>query len=219
MKPLCVYCGITLGTTTDHVIPSCLFIPPLPVPYPKVPACAECNNKKSKNDSYLRDMLVLDLYCSEHPVAKELMKGKVIRSVEKNLSEIGRAVKTRLSRSPLYTGAGLYLGDYPSIPIEGERVNELIRTMIRGLYYDQLGKRLPDDYVFDIRRQDQIYVNEVYEIMNTLGANGPLTLGSVFGCQYLFDAKDHGISSWYLWFYGGFFLRVDTRPAKLAEAG
>jgi len=60
-KGLCVYCGVNPATTRDHVIPECLFVPPLPSNMVTVPACADCNTtKKSQDDPYLRDMLVYD---------------------------------------------------------------------------------------------------------------------------------------------------------------
>ncbi len=164
-------------------------------------------------------MLVMDLYCSEHPIAKKLMNSKVVRSIKKNRSEIARAVFRGIQRKPHYTGAGLYLGDYPSFPIDGERVNEMIRTMIRGLYFDRLKKRLPSNYDFDIRRQDQLSVKDVFEHMKKAKANGPYTLGNVFGYQLLYGDEDPGITCWYLGFYDGFFLRVNTFPSiKLVAA-
>jgi 5-methylcytosine-specific restriction endonuclease McrA len=43
-KGLCVYCGERPAATRDHVIPKCLFDPPLPANMVTVPACEECNN-------------------------------------------------------------------------------------------------------------------------------------------------------------------------------
>ena len=44
---LCVYCWKNPATTDDHVIPRCLFIPPLPSNMPTVPACQECNARET----------------------------------------------------------------------------------------------------------------------------------------------------------------------------
>lgn len=54
----CAYCGHRKPSTRDHVVPRCLFPRPLPVKIITVPACDECNGRKSRHDDFLRDLLV-----------------------------------------------------------------------------------------------------------------------------------------------------------------
>jgi hypothetical protein len=195
----------------DHVIPKSFFLPPLPSDMVTVPVCEPCNNKKSKNDSYLRDLLVMDLHCSEHPVAKVLMKGKVIRSARSNHSEVARAAREARPKAK-YSINGLYLGHYPSFPMDGVRLNESFATIVRGLYYRLRRIRLRDDYCFKISRVDSLHLHEAYEEMLKMKANGPYVLANVFGCLFVYVAEDPHMTSWLLWFYGGFVLQIYSYP-------
>jgi hypothetical protein len=178
----------------DHVVPRCLFIPPLPSAMVTVEVCEECNNEKSLNDAYLRDLLVMDDQCSEHRVARELMAGKVIRSAKSNRSEIAMSAITNSYLKPRFTSSGIYIGHYPSFPIDGERLNQTFRTMIRGLYYRLRKIRLPDDYIFQIRRVDPLHAQEAFDEMKKSGANGPYVLGDVFGCMFMYTAEDENMT-------------------------
>jgi hypothetical protein len=208
---LCVYCGLLPATTMDHVIPKAFFVPPLPSNLVTVPVCKPCNNKKSKNDSYLRDLLVMDLDCCDHPVAKELMKGKVIRSAIRNRSEIARSARKARPKAK-YSINGLYLGHFPSFPIDGTRLNESFATIVRGLYYRLRGIRLRDDYSFKIGRVDSLHLKDAYDLMVKMRGNGPYVLANVFGCVFLYVDEDPHLTNWLLWFYGGFVLQIYTFP-------
>ncbi len=211
----CAYCGLKLATTMDHVIPQCLFLPPLPEVMVTVPACDDCNNSKSKNDDYLRDFLVTDVYCSEHPVAKNLAAGKVARSAQKNRSRLARAAKTGAKWAPVYTPAGLYLGHAYSVPLEGERINEIFRTIVRGLYYwmGQGKERLPDDYVTEIRRVNDFNVREVVRGFQTVKAHGPYSLSNVFTFMATRTVEYPAVTAWLLGFYDGVYIFASTEPS------
>lgn len=144
---------------------------------------------------------------------KTLFKNKVLKAVQKNRSEVARPVLAGAVRmSPLHTSGGIYLGHYPSVPIDGERVNETVRTMVRGLYYKLKKQRIPDNYAFDIRRVDPLYVRSLHEDMVRMKANGPYTLANVFACLFLYAIEDPFVSSWLLSFFDGFVLIVHTAP-------
>jgi hypothetical protein len=86
----CAYCGELRKISKEHVIPLCLFKRPYPPRMITVPACDQCNNKKSLDDDFLRDLITTDLYGSQSPIAQEILKGKVLRSVQRNSSELWR---------------------------------------------------------------------------------------------------------------------------------
>ncbi len=71
----CAYCGQHDILTVDHVIPRCLFdgvTGGVLGNAPKVDACRQCNNAKSTDDTFLRDVLVRDLRLAEHSIAQAL---------------------------------------------------------------------------------------------------------------------------------------------------
>jgi hypothetical protein len=90
-RGICPYCGQNRKLTADHVIPKCLFIPPLPPNMRTVKACHQCNmRKKSGDDSLLRDFLCMDAWGTTHPMARKLFEGAAMRSIGYNNSELLR---------------------------------------------------------------------------------------------------------------------------------
>ncbi|HEY0377203.1 MAG TPA: hypothetical protein VGC87_09615 [Pyrinomonadaceae bacterium] len=113
----------------------------------------------------------------------------------------------------MHTPGGIYLGHYPTVPLEGKRIEEIFKMMSRGLYFKLRQKRLPDDYVFEVRRLHNSEVIEVARKFKEMGANGPYTLGpGVFACLYGYDAKDEASTYWLLSFYDGVFVTISTEP-------
>jgi hypothetical protein len=215
-KP-CVYCQINQATTRDHVVPRNLFLSPLPLNMVTVPACQSCNFEKSKNDDYLRDMLIVDIHCSEHSVAKALIAGKMKRAMQKNRSTIARTIVKQGRLAPMYTPSGIYLGDFPSFSLDGERINETFKTIARGLYYKLRNQRFPDGYSFEVLRIDPWYAQHLFDSMKAKGANGPYALGQVFACLFMCAAEDPGITWWLMQFYGGMVITVATEPTAFSN--
>jgi hypothetical protein len=221
-KPTCVYCGIRPGITRDHVIPKCLFGGNTPAFMVVVPACKVCNEtKKSKDDTYLRDMLVVDIHVSSQPIVQELLQGKLARAARAGQSPIAHTVRSKGRMEPLYTRSGIYLGTYPTIPIDGKRVIRIFSNIVRGLYfYIHNGKRIPDDYVFEVQRLDPLQPQaprEVFEAMNTEKVYS-LGDGSVFCCAYLYGEEDPFVTYWLLQFYNNVFITVATNPPDDVQA-
>jgi hypothetical protein len=98
-KSLCPYCVTREASTSDHVIPRCLFVRPFPSNMVTVRVCLECNQAKADDDVYLRDFLVADFAASPTPAAETLFRGEVRRSIRRNSSEVGRAILRDIVRS------------------------------------------------------------------------------------------------------------------------
>src|SRR5579875_1495964 len=188
-KGLCVYCGVRRATTRDHVIPQCLFVPPLPTNMVTVPACDECNTtKKAQDDPYLRDMLVFDNDCQHHPVVQKLFDGKAMRAARTNRSVVARTAMTSAAlhgMRPRHSIGGLYLGHYYLVDLDAERVDRILSTIVKGLYYRILRQRLPDDCTFEAHRLDPLYVGELWNQWQRIQYSGPYRLGDVFACAFM----------------------------------
>jgi hypothetical protein len=105
----CAYCGQHDTLMVDHVIPRCLFdgvTSGVPGDVPKVGACRQCNNAKSTDDTFLRDVLVRDLRLAEHHIAQTIRHGAHERSISRGKSQYPRAT-SRLRFVPSPTGSGL----------------------------------------------------------------------------------------------------------------
>ena len=209
----CAYCGEAVATTKDHVIPKGLFAQPYPPNLITVPACEPCNNRKSQDDDYLRDLLTCDIFGSESPVAKQVFE-KVLTSDRRGSSTIVKTAREKMRFEPLHTRGGIYLGDFPTFPIDGERFNKIMETLVRGLYYDARRQRFPDGYTFELRRYQPWDIESVLGEYQRHNPNGPRIVGNVFGCIFLSAKEDPFSSLWLLWFYERVFFSVSaTNPA------
>ncbi len=208
---LCVYCGSEPGVTRDHVIPQCLFLKPLPAYMPTVPACDPCNKKKGRNDDYLRDMMATHILADGHPVAEALRTTKIKRAVYRNRSAYMREAQAKGRLRPMYSPAGLYLGQHIAIPLDGGRLRRMLTTIVRGLCFERLGVRLPNNCPFVVEYLQPKATNELRSIFANMGAVGPLVLGDgVFACMFMTTKEDPTLACWLMSFYGGVSLFVST---------
>jgi hypothetical protein len=213
----CCYCGEIKVLTKDHVIPVCLFKQPYPANLITVPACSGCNSARSRNDDYLRDLITTDVYGNQSPIAKGIFEDKVLRSSRRNKSLMVREFLSRASSEPLYTEGGIYLGHFPSAPLDSDRIRSIFSTVAQGLYYDHRRQRIPSSYVFEVLRYHPWDFRNVWEAFNKMRPNGPRILGDVFGCAYLSAEEDSPTTLWLMWFYGTFFVFVSAMNPELAN--
>jgi hypothetical protein len=178
-----------------------------------VPVCQDCNKYKGKLDEYVRDVLVLDIDCSNNAAAQKLLNGEVARAIRKNRSEVARIARMSARLEPHYTPGGIYLGDAVSFPINGERMNQEFSLIARGLYYAIRKQHLPKDCLFEVRRIHPLGFNQVWEGLKKIGFNGPYKLGDrIFTAIMMYAEEDHTLSQWWLWFYESICVSVATAP-------
>jgi hypothetical protein len=208
----CTYCGATREVSRDHVVPLCLFVRPYPPCLITVPACDKCNEQKSHDDGFLRDFLTLDFRGSQSPIAQTLFHTKVLRSLDRNSSELLRSILPSVRIRPHYTPGGVYLGDAPQAALDGDRLGRAIARMVRGLYFDACGERFPDQYRIDVRFPDPSAYPAVLEALRHLHVNGPRIIGTVFGCMFAKATEDRFFTLWALWFYEKVLFAASTEP-------
>lgn len=207
----CAYCGVFAEISTEHVIPKSLFTQPYPSHPIVVPACDRCNKDKSPHDDLLRDFLIFDFCGCQHPVAQTLFQTKALRSFRRNSSVLARTVVSDAQLEPLHTRGGIYLGTYPQVRINDTQVQTIFSTIVRGLYFDARRQRLPDNYVFQVRRIYPWDFKEVWRGLKEKNLNGPRIIDDVFGCAFLSATEDPYTTLWFLWFYGSVVFSVSTK--------
>ncbi len=176
---ICAYCGQNIATTKDHVFPLCLFMQPLPANMITVPACDQCNNSKSGDDDYVRDMLVADYRTSNNPTAKALVMGHMTRSAIYGSSEIATAARLHSEVVEMTTESGIYVGNYHRVPLQPERIEKAFRTMLRGLYYYHFKQRLGDDLTLDTKFITPQQAQYVWATLQQVPSSGPFQKGNV----------------------------------------
>jgi hypothetical protein len=172
----------------------------------------ECNNvNKSGGDTFLRDFLITDLHCSDHPAAQSLLKGEMGRAMRSNRSDFARAAVPKARPAPLFTSTGLYVGECFTAPLDGERINRIFATITRGLYFKVFRRILPADTQFEVRRQDPRYIGELLNLVQPPDVwCRPPSLGDVFTCVYVIGPPEKAQSIWVMQFYGGMYISVLT---------
>src|SRR3990167_558673 len=156
MAVMCVYCGDNPGTTRDHVPPQNLFPSPKPVNMVTVPCCKKCQAKFKKDEDVFRAWITFGP-AGETPAGKLLWEQKLKRTYQKD-----RGVKNIIARSikqvSLETPGGIYLGKRLAISIDPKRKNNVLRKIVRGLFWVEYKERLPKDVsieVFGINGKDE----------------------------------------------------------------
>ena len=163
-------------------------------------------------------MLVSDEDCWDSPIARTLFATKVLRSVGRGSSLVGKATRNAEYKAA-YTKGGIYLNHGWSVTLDTERVDQTFATIVRGLYYRVFSKRLPDDCVFETMRVKRIEAVKMVEFTQT--SLGPGNYGSigegVFECLYWFGKENRSVTDWILRFYRGLYVCVNTYPRELVN--
>jgi hypothetical protein len=213
----CAYCGETKETTRDHVIPKALFTKPYPRDLITVPACDTCNGiRKSANDTLLRDILTTDVEGSNNPTAQKLFTEKVLEAHQRNQSPFTRNIIKDARLQPLYTGAGVFLGDYYMLTLPSGEVENLFEFLIRGLYYSLEKQRIPDTCQFEVKRYLAWEFKRLLEYFLQQPITHSRTLDDVFGYACMFDSNYPCHQAWLLWFYNRVGYSVLTEETTTA---
>lgn len=209
----CAYCGEVRPATRDHVIPKCLFERPLPQNMLTVPACDECNGRKSLHDDFLRDLLTSDVAGSESPVAQRIFNDKVVRSSQKGKSLFAKVADRSMLQVPIeidgrheWVNFGTF-GD--------DRAAEMFSFLIRGLFHVVTKSILPVECEIRVRRLFHDGVEEMVSFFNDYSARQVIDVGpGVFSCAHNWSESNTAASVWFLEFYGRVHFGAVTKPAE-----
>ena len=218
----CAYCGQQDLLTVDHVIPRCLFegvTGGVPSDVPRVGACRQCNSAKSKDDTFLRDVLVRDVRVVAQPNAQTIRHGPHERSLTRGMSQYPRAA-SNLRFGPSPTGSGLWVAE-PILP--KERLHSIFVRLVRGLMIAYEHHDLATTTNFDVVRamktevalaEAQRWAADTSGMVHTVQASD----GSVFWCVYYHSlTPGHSdLSMWWLRFYEHTVYYVATDMSNLS---
>jgi len=211
----CVYCGKAATCTDEHVVPRGLFDKDAPLPdnLIVVPACRPCNERKSRDDSFVRDLLVADEANTGNPLVQPVLKGQVARSMKKGWSDFSRIAQTSGRFLPVHSEGGIYLRHAFNVPIDWKRVNRFFQYVTKGLYWHFFGETFPADYQMDVRRLDLDLAVETIRDLQGRGVPGPYVIGDgVFGVIHALSKEEDDLHSgiWVFAFYNRVFMAVIT---------
>lgn len=214
-KKICAYCNVRVGNTTDEVIPRCFFPGPLPPTIVQVPACQPCNgDEKSKDDDYLRDMMLVDIENEGHPVTQGLLKERLIRSIGRNRSHLIRDGRKTKRRMPVHSSGGIYLGEANGFILDQTKTDRLFGRITRGMYFRLTNEtRLPNDSTFEVAKVPFDGKQKAIDILTKFGPKPVYRIDETFECMYAIAKEEPSLSMW-LYRFINVFVFVTTNGDK-----
>ena len=141
----CIYCGQVRELDRDHVPPENLFPKPRPSNLVTVPSCRVCNKRFSSDDEYFRTALSLTLDPAQDPRLQQIVD-KALRSFKRPESVgLTRTFFNTFQNVNLRGPSGLYYGKATTYTVDLVRIRRTCNRIVRGLYYKEMGHRLPTD--------------------------------------------------------------------------
>lgn len=142
-KP-CVYCG-DKAIGPDHVFAREFFLRRDRANLPQVPACKECNGRKSALEHYATSVLP---FGGRHQTAQENLASMVPKRLISN-ARLHRELRVSSGRKWVKDRCGL-MRPAMTIPVDPDRLNELFALIARGLIWYHWQTRLAVDDAVDV---------------------------------------------------------------------
>ncbi len=148
MAVMCVYCGNNPGTTSDHVPPKSLFPLPRPLNMVTVPSCEECQARFKKDEDVFMAWITFGP-AGESPAGRLLWEQKLKRTYKKD-GGVKKVIARSFRQVSLETPGGIYAGKRLAISIDPERKNNVLKKIVRGLFWVEYKERLPENVPIEI---------------------------------------------------------------------
>jgi hypothetical protein len=137
----CTYCCAEGASATgDHVLARSFFLPEHRDNLPQVPACGHCNGEKSQLEHYLASVLPFG--------GNQAHAGRNIEQVAPRLAK-NAALHRKLLAGMGGRWRSINGGPFQyemSVPLEGEKLVQLLRLIVRGLAVSEFGLVLPAEH-------------------------------------------------------------------------
>lgn len=152
----CAYCP-NPATTKDHVPPKTIFAKRTQN-RPWVPACEDCNREASKDDEYIQRLAML--YGAEACNDALDVGERFMRALEhKEAKRLQTSVINSLS--PQTPEQEVMFPDGINIALEGDRLTNIMKKIVRGWFFKLKGKRFPTGYEIMTYQPGKGKLNEV----------------------------------------------------------
>lgn len=225
-EDFCVYCGSKDDLSDDHVPPENIFPKPRPDALITVRACKTCNGGASKDDEYFRMMLCLSQDAGDSPEAQKNW-APIFRSLKRPQAQgMTKAFLKSIRPVQAMTWSGIHLGRKMGFRVEFDRIRRVIERTVRGLYFHEQKRRLPEDHVVDVFC-DETLIRLPPDSLSTFQHTINLPLASVapkiiapgvFHYRFLI-AEDGPASAWGLSFYERKPFIAITAPGAIKAQG
>ena len=188
----CAYCGEWRELTRDHVPPRSLFSKPRPSNLVTVPSCYLCNHGDSLEDQHFNFVVKLGIDRNRFP-KENADSVDMIKTVAKPESlGFARYILQRYRSNP------------SRFVVDRDRVGIVLRRIVRGLFYHEIGMRLPEFVPFQfVSLEDQPRKAAALRgVTNSLAGSLQPIGGGIFRYAFAQCAlPDPFVTAWLLSFY------------------
>jgi hypothetical protein len=200
----------------DHVFPKSLWVPPYPDDALTAPACGGCQKRLAPDETYFRTVAAASA-AGRDQTARKLWAGKIKRSFDRDprsRDRLGSEIRTVEWRTP----AGLYMGPLFGIEPNRERIGNVLRKVVRGVWYLERDRRvMPFDLDWSFFQESPLTGRPpdfVMEMLHTL----PLqTVGDVVRYKFVLSPDEPRLTIAWMGFYGRTMFTVWTGPQDVSE--
>lgn len=198
----CYLCGVP-ATTYDHIPPKSLFPKDFQYKGVKVPACKNCNNATSKDDEYLRDTFAMTGWNKEaRQVFLEGVRPSYMRpyAMMQSVTKHQRILNS-MAKINLKTPNGLFLKKVTAMKMKGDRIENTLRKIVKGIYFHHYKKSIPDSYTLKVYFQPIDIGAELLKEAKKKGALNAGRYGNTFSYMGFVTREDEFVGVWWLSFY------------------
>ena len=149
-KQVCIFCG-KFADTQEHIPPKQFFKGHLDKSLITVPSCKSCNASFQKDEDFFRQFYA-SMLMERSPEAKKLMDGEISRSILRKPA-LGSQMFSQMKLVDAYTKSGIYKGKmtmYAVSDSDKNRINRVVTKVIKGLFFHEFGKTIPEDWIIKI---------------------------------------------------------------------
>jgi hypothetical protein len=209
-KDICYICCEPGCDDKDHVIPSSFFTKPKPANLLTFPAHHQCHSEM--DEEYFR-VLAAGQGLKVSNAATDLWRGKIFRSVGRNMPLRELIRSSILNNVPLISKGGIYIGSTPAIKFDRNRIDPTIKKIVKGLYFHETGKLLCTNTEFKWEVVNEEPTGPMRQVLE--GSKIGLCYTYVFESAFaIVEGAGLEITAWWLLFYKGLLIVCFTKRAK-----
>ena len=209
-KDVCYICCKPGTDDRDHVIPSSFFTKPKPANLLTFPAHHQCHSEM--DEEYFR-VLAAGQGLEESKSATDLWQDKIFRSVGRNmpLQELIRS--SILDNVPLISKGEIYMGSTPAIRFDRNRIDPIIKKIVRGLYFQKTEELLCTNTEFKWEVVNEEPTGPMRQVLE--GSQRGLRYKDVFESAFaIVEEAGLEVTVWWLLFYKGLLVVCFTKRKK-----
>lgn len=158
---MCAYCAGVGLVTEDHIPPQCIFPKPRTTSLIKVDCCEPCREGWSKDDEEFRRFVWSAEGSEEHPLFSKALDS-IISSITRPESKRYRnKVMSSIEDAEVYSEGGAFLGIKPTTKLEWDRIEGVLKRIVRGLFFRRNKQLIPSNCELMIKIPDSGLGNEL----------------------------------------------------------